>query len=72
MDYITYKSCEECGKRIPIDRIIIKSTADGNCYYCRMCIDYINYMDVKLQELLLKYNITQSTINKEMDEMNSY
>jgi len=44
MHYITYKSCEECGKRIPIDRIIIKSTADGNCYYCRMCIDYIDYI----------------------------
>lgn len=68
---MNYKSCEECYKKIPIERIVIKPTADGDCFYCRMCFDYIQYLDTKAQELMLVYNIDQSTIQKEVDEMNS-
>lgn len=67
-----YKTCEECYKRIPIQRIIVKATDDGNCYYCRMCIDYIDYIEKKGQELMIKYGITNAMIDKEIKEMDSY
>ena len=46
-----YKSCEECYKKMPIEKIVIKSTDDGNCFYCKMCYDYIKYMDTKFYEM---------------------
>ena len=71
MNYTTHKYCEECSKRVPVERIVIKNTEDGNCFYCRTCYDYILYLDMKEQELLNIYKIDQLTIQKEVDEMNN-
>jgi len=65
------RACEECGKRYLIERLIIKSTCDGDCFYCRMCSDYNEYLEVKAKELLIKFNITNAMIMKEVKEMES-
>jgi len=71
MEHMEHKTCEDCGKRIKIDRIIIKSTPDGNCYYCRMCNDYSIYLDNKLDEMLKLNGITMKSILKEVKLMES-
>ena len=53
-----------------MERIVVKSTDECDCFYCHMCIDDIKCLDNKLQKLQLKYNITQSTIQNQIDEMN--
>jgi hypothetical protein len=64
-----YKNCEECYKNYSMDKIVIKSTDDGNCFYCRMCYDYIKYMDIKFYEMKSLFNITDKQIMKEIKLM---
>lgn len=66
---VEYKSCEECYKKLPLEKIIIKSSDDGNSYYCSMCYDYIKYMDTKFDEMKSFYGITNKQIMKEIKSM---